>query len=189
MTLFRTTEPATEPVAVADAKAQLRIGHDSEDDLISGLIRAAREEVEGQTGVAMIAQNWRLTLDRWPRFGRAALLRHPVTEILSVTVYGSEGEATLVDPNTYEADLVSRPARLYFGARPETSRIMNGIEIDFAAGFGADADAVPEQLKRAILMLVAHWYEFRADFGAGDQPVSIPPDFERLIAGYKRGRL
>ncbi len=189
MALFRTTEPAAEPVALADAKAQLRIGHDSEDDLISGLIRAAREEVEGRTGVAMIAQNWRLTLDRWPRFGRVALLRFPVTEILSVTVYGSEGEASLIDPSTYETDLASRPARLYFGIRPEPVRIMNGIEIDFAAGFGADADSVPERLKRAILLLVAHWYEFRADFGVDDQPVSIPPDFERLIADYRRGRL
>ncbi|MDN5928908.1 MAG: head-tail connector protein [Hyphomicrobiales bacterium] len=189
MTLFRTTAPAVEPVTVAEAKAQLRIGHDGEDDFINGLIRAAREEVEARAGVAMIAQDWRLALDRWPRFGRVALLRHPVVEILSVTVYGAEGEASLVDPSTYEADLVSRPARLYFTTRPEPACIMNGIEIDFAAGFGADAKSVPERLKRAILVLVAHWYEFRAGFSAGDQPVSIPPEFERLISSFRRGRL
>jgi uncharacterized phiE125 gp8 family phage protein len=189
MTLFRTTAPAVEPVTVADAKAQLRIGHDSEDDLVAGLIRAAREEVEAQAGVAMISQNWRLALDRWPRFGRVALLLHPVAEILSVTVYGTEGEASLVDPSTYEVDLASRPARLYFATRPDPDRIMNGIEIDFSAGFGVDAQNVPERLKRAILVLVAHWYEFRADFGVGDQPVSIPPEFDRLIASYKRRRL
>jgi uncharacterized phiE125 gp8 family phage protein len=189
MTLFRTTAPAVEPVTVAEAKAQLRIGHDSEDDFINGLIRAAREEVEARAGVAMIAQDWRLALDRWPRFGRVALLRHPVVEILSVTVYGTEGEASLVDPSTYEADLASRPARLFFTTRPEPARILNGIEIDFSAGFGADAGAVPEGLKRAILMLVAHWYEFRAGFGPSDQPVSIPPEFERLISSYRRGRL
>jgi uncharacterized phiE125 gp8 family phage protein len=189
MTLFRTTAPAVEPVTVADVKTQLRIGHDSEDDLINGLIRAAREEVEARTGIAMIAQHWRLALDRWPRFGRVALLRYPIVEILSVTVYGTEGEASLVDPSTYEVDLASRPARLYFATRPEPIRIMNGIEIDFSAGFGPDAQNVPERLKRAILVLVAHWYEFRAGFGADDQPVSIPPDFDRLIASFKRGRL
>lgn len=189
MTLFRTTAPAVEPVSVAEAKAQLRIGHDSEDDLLNGLIRAAREEVETRTGIAMIAQDWRLALDRWPRFGRVALLRHPVAEILSVTVYGTKGEASPVDPSTYEADFASRPARLYFTTRPEPARILNGIEIDFSAGFGADGENVPEGLKRAILALVAHWYEFRAGFGAGDQPVSIPPGFERLISVYGRGRL
>lgn len=189
MTLFRTTAPAVEPVTLADAKAQLRIGHDSEDDLVAGLIRAAREEVEAQAGVAMISQNWRLALDRWPRFGRVALLIHPVVEILSVTVYGADGEASLVDPSTYEVDVASRPARLYFATRPEPSCIMNGIEIDFSAGFGADGDAVPERLKRATLLLVAHWYEFRAGFGAADQPVSIPPEFGRLISAFRRGRL
>jgi uncharacterized phiE125 gp8 family phage protein len=189
MTLFRTTAPAVEPVTVAEAKAQLRIGHDSEDDFINGLIRAAREEVEARAGVAMIAQDWRLALDRWPRFGRVALLRHPVVEILSVTVYGTEGEASLVDPSTYEADLASRPARLFFATRPEPARILNGIEIDFAAGFGADGNSVPDGLKRAVLVLVAHWYEFRAGFGPSDQPVSIPPEFERLISSYRRGRL
>lgn len=189
MTLFRTTAPAVEPVTVAEAKAQLHIGHDSEDDLINGLIRAAREEVEARAGVALIAQDWRLALDRWPRFGRVALLRHPVVEILSVTVYGTEGEASLVDPSTYETDLASRPARLFFATRPEPARILNGIEIDFSAGFGADGESVPDGLKRAILMLVAHWYEFRAGFGAGDQPVSISSGFERLISSYRRGRL
>jgi uncharacterized phiE125 gp8 family phage protein len=189
MTLFRTTAPAVEPVSVAEAKAQLRIGHDSEDDLLNGLIRAAREEVEARAGLALLSQNWRLALDRWPRFGRVALLRYPVVEILSVTVYGAEGEASLVDPSTYEVDLASRPPRLYFATRPEPARIMNGIEVDFSAGFGADAESVPERLKRAVLVLVAHWYEFRAGFGAGDQPVSIPPDFDRLISSYRRGRL
>ncbi|MGN6467973.1 MAG: head-tail connector protein [Rhizobiaceae bacterium] len=189
MTLFRTTAPAVEPVTVADAKAQLRVGHDSEDDLVAGLIRAAREEVEARAGLALISQNWRLAMDRWPRFGRVALLRHPVIEILSVTVYGAEGEASLVDPSTYEADLSARPARLYFATRPEPARIMNGIEIDFSAGFGADGDSVPERLKRAMLLLVAHWYEFRAGFDAADQPVSFPPEFERLISSFRRGRL
>ena len=44
-------------------------------------------------------------------------------------------------------------------------------------------------LRRAILLLVAHWYEFRAEFGAGDQPVSYPAGYERMIAGYKARRL
>lgn len=189
MTLFRTTAPAVEPVTVAEVKAQLRIGHDSEDDLLDGLIRAAREEVEVRTGLALLSQNWRLAMDRWPHFGRIALLRYPVIEILSVTVYGTEGEASLVDPSTYEADLASRPTRLYFLTRPVPSRILNGIEIDFSAGFGADAGTVPEGLKRAILVLVAHWYEFRAGFGAGDQPVSIPPGFDRLVSVWQRKRL
>lgn len=189
MTLYRTVDPAGEPVTLAEAKAQMRVAHDSEDALIGGLIRAARAEVEAQTGMALIDQSWRLALDRWPADGLVRLRRHPVKEILSVTVYGAEGEGAVVDPATYAADLVSRPARLHVLAPPAPERRLNGIEVDFTAGFGEAGTDVPDLLKRAVLMLVAHWYEFRAAFGAEHQPVSIPPGFDRLISGYRTGRL
>lgn len=189
MTLFRTAEPEAEPVSVADAKAHLRIDHDSEDDFLAGLIRAAREEVEQATGVAMIDQTWRLAVDGVP-LGRVLLLRRgPVKEILSVTLYGSEGEAALVDPAGYQLDALSRPARLHFGERPSGLRAMNGIEVDFTAGYGEAGADVPDLLKRAVLMLVAHWYEFRANFGAKDQPVSFPDGYRRLVAPFMPRRL
>ena len=189
MTLFRTVEPAAEPVTLAEAKAQLRIDHDSEDALLAGLIRAARSEVEVQTGIALIDQSWRLALDRLPPDGCVLVRRHPVVEILSVTVYGLDGEAMLVDPDDYEADLASRPARLQFAQPTGILRRMNGVEIDVRAGFGEAGPDVPDLLRRAVLVLVAHWYEFRAAYRAEDQPVSIPAGFDRLIAGYRLGRL
>lgn len=66
---------------------------------------------------------------------------------------------------------------------------MNGVEIDFTAGFGEAGTDVPDLLRRAILLLAAHWYEFRTGFGPEDQPVSYPPAYERLIAGYRERRL
>jgi uncharacterized phiE125 gp8 family phage protein len=50
-------------------------------------------------------------------------------------------------------------------------------------------DVVLDLLRRAILLLVAHWYEFRASFGPNDQPVGYPVGYERLIAGYRLRRL
>ena len=189
MTLYRTVEPAAEPVTLADVKAHLRIAHDSEDDLLGGLIRAAREDLERATGIALIDQSWRLALDAWPSQGCALLALHPVREILSVTAYGTEGEAALLDPASYQLDTLSRPARLHFETRPAPLRIFNGIEIDFAAGFGEAGTDVPDMLKRAILLLVGHWYEFRTHFGPGDQPVSYPAAYDRIVASYRSRRL
>ena len=63
MTLFRTLAPGAEPVTLAEAKDHLRLQHASEDELLAGLIRAAREDVERATGMALIDQTWRLALD------------------------------------------------------------------------------------------------------------------------------
>lgn len=189
MTLFRTTGPEAEPVTTEMARKNLRIDHASEDELIAGLIRAAREEVEAATGLALIDQTWRCVLDRLPRSGRVLLRRGPVREILAVTVYGSEGEASVLDPGTYQLDALSRPARLHFQAVPRPAIAMNGVEIDFAAGYGEAGEDVPDLIKRAILLLVAHWYEFRASFGAAQQPASYPDGYERLIAPFRDRRI
>src|SRR5690606_27665590 len=77
MTLFRTVDPAAEPVTLAELKAHLRLEHDSEDALLNGLNRAAREDLERTTGLALIDQNWRLALDKWPRDGCVAVMLHP----------------------------------------------------------------------------------------------------------------
>ena len=181
MTLIRTAGPSAEPVTLADVKAHLRLDHSSEDELLAGLIRAAREEVERTTGMAL--------LDRWPRDGCAVLAIHPVREILLVTAFGTEGEASLLDPADYQADLVSRPARIHFATPAQPLRAMNGIEVDFTAGFGEAGTDVPDLLRRAIVTLVAHWYEFRTGFGPGDQPVSYPAGYERMVASYRARRL
>lgn len=188
MTLFRTVAPAAEPVTLAEAKAQLRLSHGGEDAFIESLIRAARETVEAETGLAMLDQDWRLVLDQWPS-GELKLRRHPVRQFLSITVYGVDGEGSLLDPDAYRTDTMSRPARVRLVAPPPQVRCMNGFEIDFRAGFGESGADVPDGPKRAILLLVAHWYEFRAEFGADDQPVSMPSGYERLIAPWRMRRL
>lgn len=189
MTLFRTVEPALEPITLAEAKAHMRLDHDAEDALVSALIRAAREEVERATGTALITQDWRLVRDAWPRTGVLSLTPHPVREILAVTVYGSEGEASAIDPGAWRLDPHARPARLWLPERPAPGAVLNGIEVDFRAGYGEAGPDVPDMLKRAILLLVAHWFEFRGVAGAADQPVGYPAGYDRLVAAYRRARL
>ncbi|WP_336065860.1 head-tail connector protein [Nitratireductor rhodophyticola] len=189
MTLFRTVDPLVEPVTLAEAKAHLRIGHLSEDALIEGLIRAARQEVEKTTGQALIDQSWRLTLDDWPQGDVLYLNRTPVRELLSVTVFDADGAASTVDPAACQLDAHAQPARLAIASRPLPGRRLNGIEIDFRAGYGEAGTDVPDLLRRAILLLVAHWFEFRASFGAEDQPVSLPAGYQRLVEGYRKPRL
>lgn len=187
MTLFRTVPPEAEPVLLTEAKQNLRLDHDAEDALLNGLIRAAREEVEAACGLALVEQGWRLALDELPPSGVVLLRRHPVRAVTSVTVYDADGAGSLVDPSRYRLEPQARPARLVFAGPLHDAQ--NGIEIDFTAGFGEAATDVPDLLKRAIHVLVAHWFEFRASFGASQQPVSFPSGYERLIAPWRLRRL
>lgn len=189
MTLFRTVDPTVEPVTLNEAKAHLRIDHASEDDLIAGLIRAAREEVEMTTGTALVHQSWRLSLDDWPKGSMLLLRRTPVREVLSVTVFDADGAGAVLDPAGYQLDANAAPARLHLRDRPAVGLPLNGIEVDFTAGHGEAGTDVPDLLRRAVLMLVAHWFEFRAAFGAEHQPVSLPPGYRRLVQRHATARL
>lgn len=188
MTLFLTEPPMAEPVTLAEAKTHLRVDHESDDALIDGCIRAARELVEQETGLALITQSWQLALEAWPASGNAPLKRHPVAAVTAVTRYDGTGEPVTVAESGYRLDRRSRPAFVDLRAASATDAA-NGIEIDFTAGFGPSAADVPATLKRAVLLLTAHFYEFRASYGPGDQPVSYPAGLARLLAPWRRERL
>jgi hypothetical protein len=61
--LVRVTEPANNPVTLAEAKAQLRIDSSAEDDLISTLITAATRWVEDYTDRTFCFTQWQMRLD------------------------------------------------------------------------------------------------------------------------------
>lgn len=110
-------------------------------------------------------------------------------ELIAVTVFDADGAASVLAPEGYQLDAVSSPARIRFARRPAPGLALNGIEIDFLAGFGEAGTDVPDLLKRAMLILVAHWHEFRGAFGPDSQPVSIPNEFHRLISAWCGPRL
>ena len=190
MVMTRLTAPAVEPVTVAEAKAHLRVTSTNEDALISNLIASAREEVEAATGIALITQDWRLYLDAWPDCGVIRLPKHPVQLVSQVTVYDALGTATSGVPSAVNLDRASRPARF---AKPDSvalpGQAMNGIEIDFRAGFGSTGVDVPDGLKRAILLLVSFWFEHRGTGQSSNQDAIWPDGFERIINRYRRMEL
>lgn len=62
------TPPQCEPILVGDAKNYLKVTYGDDDTLISNLVVAARELVEGFTGRSMINKGYVQTLDSFPYF-------------------------------------------------------------------------------------------------------------------------
>ncbi len=192
MALLLTSGPALEPVSLIEAKAHLRIDHGDEDDLISSLITAARIHLEARLGLAFVSQQWLLVLDEWPRGAELSLPLSPVQSIDGLSLYDEEGGASLIAPEFYALDALSQPARLIWrghAVRPVPGRSWNGIEISLTAGFGAAADDVPQPLRQAVLLLVAHWYEHRQPVGLASETAEIPQMILMLTNAYRRVRL
>ena len=189
MTYALVTPPAAEPLTLADVKAHLRIDGSEEDALLASLVTTAREHLERETGLCLIVQAWRLHLDRWPKDGVIRIAKSPVQAIQNITVYEADGTAVDVPLQDHLLDGAGRPVRLWLRSPPEPGRSVNGIEIDFSAGFGEAGMDVPDTLKRAMSIHVAHMFAFRGVVSPDQQPAGIPDGYERLIAPFRMRRL
>jgi uncharacterized phiE125 gp8 family phage protein len=189
MTIAELLPPLAEPITLAEAKAHLRLDADDEDTLLAALIRAAREHMEAETGLCLINRLLRLYLDDWPEGRVIQIARGPVQTIEMVTVYDSAGAPVEVDTSGYVLDGAARPARLILPERPATERALNGVEVDFTAGFGESGVDVPDTLKRALLLHVAAMFELRGVLEPQDQPGAVPAGYDRLVAPYRLRRL
>ncbi|MBW6421259.1 head-tail connector protein [Rhizobium sp. XQZ8] len=189
MTYAQTTPPSAEPLTLAEIKVHLRIDGTDEDALLTSLIATAREHLERETGLCLITQSWRLYLYRWPKDGIARIEKYPVRTIDAVTVYEADGAAVEVPLEDHLLDGEGRPARLWLKSPPTPGQAMNGIEIDFSAGFGEAGADVPDTLKRAMSIHTGHMFAFRGVISPDQQPAGIPDGYERLIAPYRSRRL
>lgn len=172
------TPPSVEPVSLEEVKAHARIDGSTEDSLLTALIVAARQWVESYTKRALIQQSWQLWFDEadlFSCFGRCEppcvpayleIPRPPLIDVTQVLYYDEEGVSTVWDARYYYLDNARAPGRLVLcndALWPAPVRRLNGLAVDYNAGYGAQASDVPEALRLAIRQLAAFWYEQRGD--------------------------
>ena len=186
MPLIHLSGPTEEPVTLAEARAQLRLDGTEEDALVVALIAAARAAIEAETRRVLTMQGWRLTLDAWPD-GPLMLPLAPVSAVTALTVAAGDGAPQTVDAALYETALAGDAPRLLAKpgmSLPQPATRLDGIAIDFTAGYGAAGD-VPPPLKQALLLLLAQWFEDREAAAAR----GLPPMVVALLAPWRRVRL
>ena len=177
--------PALEPVTLAEAKAFLRVDDGAEDALVATLITAARLHIEATTCKALVGQSWRVVLDGWPEEGAVRLPVSPLLSVTAVTAYDEAGGAHAIGLAQFQTEVL--PARLLLPPTVEGMPVLRqrqGLEIDYAAGYGSAASDVPADLRQALLVLVGAWFEHRDSASE-----AIPAGFDRLVAPYRRVRL
>jgi len=180
--------PAVEPVTLGEMKTYLRLDDDdgTQDELIGGLVKAARLTVEAASRKILIEQQWRVVLDTWPAGGTVLLPLSPLIAVERIAVTDAAGTAVDLPAGAYYTDLASDPPRVAILDPVQPGRARNGISIALRAGYGTMAEAVPATLRLAIRILVAHWFENRGDV-VGEQ--ILPPEAFALVAPFQRARL
>lgn len=181
------TAPAAEPLTLAEAKLHLRVDDNADDALIGALITTARQHAEHDTRRALVTQTWKLVLDAFPE-AKVTLDHAPVSAVVSVTYTDPDGVLRTLAPEGYTLDAITEPCRLVpsYGNRwPATRAQVNAVAITYTSGYGAP-EAVPESIKRWMLLRIGALYENREEVLTGRAITLAPlPFVDALLAPYR----
>jgi uncharacterized phiE125 gp8 family phage protein len=157
------THPAVEPVSLSEFKAQARVTHDAEDELLVGYIQAAREFVEKRRGLCLIDTQLTVVLDSHQGGGPIRLPRSPVSpttgrQAVAVEYSVSDTEWAAIDPSRYVVHPNAMPSlvRQTSAGWPTPAVREAAYRITWWAGFGATGSAVPRRYRNCILAVAAH---------------------------------
>lgn len=189
MAVSLVTGPTSRPITLDEVKRHLRIETSDDDLYLESLIDAGIAHLESVSGLKLITQTWRQYLDELPEQNTVRLAVYPVRSLTSVVYFDANGDEQEVPNTQLELDRFSNPARLEISSNFPVASAFNGIEIVIEAGFGDTATDVPDSLVRALLILIAHNYEFRGAVPIGDIPASEPHGFRTLIAPFRRMKI
>lgn len=191
--------PSSDPVSLAEANAQCRVTSSDEDGLMAGYLLAARQACEDFTGRVFSTQTWEMKLDNgWPtvfdrpsvsRRTRIVLPNPPAQSIVSIAYIDSTGALQTLNPTQYsfsKGDIFGIIDQAYGVSWPTVRCQLEAITVRFVAGYGGNPSGLPEPIRQAILLLVAHFYAYRTAVVADVRvtPAELPMGVKFLLQSY-----
>jgi uncharacterized phiE125 gp8 family phage protein len=173
---------------VADFKAHLRLGtgfaEDTLQDAVLGsFLRAAMAAIEARTGKALIEREFSMSVSTLRNATVLPLGVAPVTVVADVTLVSRGGTEQAVNAAVYWLERDAQAPRL----RPTAASLPGPEEggvlrVRFLAGYGPEWDDLPSDLRQAVMLLAAHYYEYRHDtaLAGGCMPFGVTSLIERF---------
>lgn len=193
MLLMEETAVPAAALPLAAFKAHLRLGtgfadDDIQDPVLEGFLRAAMAAIEGRTGKVLIERDFSWVLHDWQDPAGQPLPVAPVSAVLRLALRSRAEDEEVIDPAHYRLERdahrpVLRPAGHCLPMVPSGGV----IEILFRAGYGAAWSDLPPDLGQAVLLLAAHFYEYRSETALAEG--CMPFGVASLIERYRKVRL
>lgn len=207
LTLITDADAEQEPLQVADVEQQLNIASGAATANLQQMITAARLEAEKENGRDLAQKQWKLVLDRFPRYcwdsfgltpvqynegpynsfyrGQAIRLLDPLVSVDSFQYTKSDGTVVTLTANTdFLVDALKHPGEVMplYNQQWPTDNLSpaSPIQITFTAGM--TPSQVPAVIKNGMLLLIGEWYENRLPFTAvrfvAEMPFSVRSAFQ-----------
>lgn len=178
---------------IAQFKAHLKLGTGFADDdvqepVLQSFLRAAIATIEARTGKVLIERVFSWELVKWRSGYGQALPVAPVEAIEDIVLRHRSGNEESADPAHYRLEKdTHRPRLMPVGSVLPPVPSGGAVVVRFRAGFGVAWGDLPADLGQAVLLLAAHYYEYRADtaLGGGCMPFGVTS----LIERYRTVRL
>ena len=188
---IRTSAPSVKPVSLEEAKQHCRVDTNEDDTVITAFIEAAVTHLDGWSGVlgrCLINQGWRLSFTGWPAC-RSIRLPFPDVSDATVKYFDVDNVERTVDASLFERVEDERGAVIEFRdgfASPAvfTDRAA-AVTVEFIAGYGPAGGDVPQAIRTAISLMIAHWYNHR-EVAVEGQSSEVPFGASLLIAPFRR---
>lgn len=190
MMLIEETTVPDAALPVEQFKAHLRLGTGFGEDglqevVLKGFLRAAIAAIEARTGKVLISRAFTWTLRNWRDRAGQVLPVAPVVDVTQVTLIDALEVETDMAVGTYRLEPDSQRPRL----RPVATFLPivptgGSVRIGLTAGLADDWGGLPADLGQAVLLLAAHYYEYRSEtaLSAGCMPFGVTSLIERYRA-------
>lgn len=165
----------TLPVSLATVKSFLKVEDTTDDTLITSLIHAATEYLEQATDRDIYTRTWKEVFPQFPQ--RIEPLKTPVSQITEISYYdGANTEQTTTA--FYFVNSTNLRGLIYPQTTwPSTYSRPDAVTVEYETEYAV----LPELLKQAILLLVAHWYEHREAEVVGTITKAMDIGLDRII--------
>jgi uncharacterized phiE125 gp8 family phage protein len=181
------TPPTLEPLTRSEAKNYLKIDSTDDDTLIDGFIKSARQYCEKFQNRIYIETVLTFSLNRIPGMSEEIQLPYlPIVSVDSITIKQKGTDADIeIDSDMYDVDLES--GKIVFNSDfdveydADLMPTYNCLVIEFTAGYGDSAAAVPETVKQAMLLILDHWNSHRAAVTEGNKMTEVPLTADALL--------